>query len=189
MRDWKSASLALAAICACTSHNSVPLVWGSPWNTTSYSYTLPLLQVLCVLAQRLRMWGWLQGQHSWEPTGALFNKPISILIGPVLAGIFIADVNKGVNNMLMTFPDDDEMGLYLLVRTWKNNRKGSSEVRNTCRKRYSEICLGKNTIKCIWWQHSLKEVVCRASSCRKGMMCATRSRCDSRCHVRCRLAE
>lgn len=51
--------------------------------------------------------------------------------------------------MLMTFPDDDEMGLYLLVRTWKNNRKGSSEVRNTCRKRYSEICLGKNTIKCI----------------------------------------
>ena len=113
----------------------------------------------------------------------------SILIRPVLAGTFIADVNKGVNNMLMTFPDDDETGLYLLVRTWKSNRKGSSEVRNIRRKRYSETCLGKNTINCICWQHSLKEVVCRAGRGREGMMYATRPRCDSRWHVRCGLAE
>lgn len=52
-----------------------------------------------------------------------------ILIRPVLVDIFIADLEEGVNNMLMTFLDDDKTELCLPVGTQKNNAKGTSKVR------------------------------------------------------------
>lgn len=36
-----------------------------------------------------------------------------ILIGPILADIFLADLEEGVNSMLLTFLDDDEIGFCL----------------------------------------------------------------------------
>ncbi|PKU49007.1 voltage-dependent t-type calcium channel subunit alpha-1i isoform x1 [Limosa lapponica baueri] len=50
-----------------------------------------------------------------------------VLIRPVLVDIVIGDLEEGVNSMLMTFPDDDKTVFCLLVRTEKNNRKGTSE--------------------------------------------------------------
>lgn len=67
---------------------------------------------------------------AYETTVFLFI----ILIRPVLADVFIADLEEGVNSMLMTFSDDDKTGFCLSVGMQKNNTKGTSEVRKTGRK-------------------------------------------------------
>lgn len=52
-----------------------------------------------------------------------------ILIRPILVDIFIADLEEGVNSMLMTFLDDDKTELCLPVGMQKNNTKGTGKVR------------------------------------------------------------
>lgn len=75
-------------------------------------------------AQKLSLLG------AYETTIFLFV----ILIRSVLVDIFIADLEEGVNSMLMVFPDDDKTGFCLPVGMQKNNTKGTSEVRKMDRK-------------------------------------------------------
>lgn len=56
-----------------------------------------------------------------------------ILIRHILADIFLADLEEGVNSMLLTFLDDDEIGFCLPVGMQKNNSKGQIEVKKMSR--------------------------------------------------------
>lgn len=117
----------------CRSYSSIPPVWASPGGTfeicahfaspASTAYSGSRAESVRTAPKPLLL-------QAYETAIFLFI----ILIRPILADIFLADLEEGVNSMLLIFLDDDEIGFSLPVGMQKNNSKGTIEVKKMGKK-------------------------------------------------------
>lgn len=123
VQQWQLQHWALFALVG-----SIPLAWASPGGTVKIFACFAFLAGISYSASRA------EGVRTAPKPLLLGGCDTTIflfiiLIRPVLVDIFIADLEEGVNSMLMTFLDDDKTELCLPVGMQKNNAKGTGKVR------------------------------------------------------------